>query len=134
MTAGLEVEVLGIGRAKGRIGAGEVRDLCARALAGVGIQSGHVAVEFVDDARIQALNRQHRDRDAVTDVLSFPMDGTDAGDGPSELGDVFVCPAQTADLAEAVVHGVLHLAGLDHETDRGEMLALQRELLAATRG
>ena len=134
MAAGLEVEVLGIERANGRIGAGEVRDLCARALAAAGIESGHAAVEFVEEARIRALNQRHRHRDVVTDVLSFPVDGTDAVAGPSELGDVVICPAQTADLAEAVVHGALHLAGLDHETDGGQMLALQRELLAAARG
>ncbi len=48
---------------------------------------------------------------------------------PRELGDVVICPAHTADLREAIVHGVLHLVGMDHETDDGEMLALQAELL-----
>ena len=41
-----------------------------------------------------------------------------------------ICPEHTADLREAIVHGVLHLLGMDHETDDGEMLALQEELLA----
>ena len=50
--------------------------------------------------------------------------------GPRELGDIVICPEHTADLREAVVHGMLHLLGMDHETDDGEMLALQRELLA----
>ena len=45
--------------------------------------------------------------------------------GPRELGDVVICPEHTEDLTEAVVHGVLHLCGYDHETDDGEMLALQ---------
>ena len=40
-----------------------------------------------------------------------------------------ICPEQTIDLREAIVHGVLHLVGMDHETDNGEMLALQAELL-----
>jgi probable rRNA maturation factor len=62
-------------------------------------------------------------------VLSFPIDGTGPAAGPRELGDVVICPAQTADLTEAVVHGVLHLCGYDHETDEGEMLALQRRVL-----
>lgn len=48
---------------------------------------------------------------------------------PRELGDVVICPEHTEDLCEAVVHGVLHLVGMDHETDAGEMLALQAELL-----
>ena len=41
-----------------------------------------------------------------------------------------ICPPHTTDLREAIVHGALHLTGMDHETDDGEMLALQRELLA----
>jgi probable rRNA maturation factor len=45
-----------------------------------------------------------------------------------------ICPEHTADLAEAAVHGVLHLCGYDHETDDGEMLALQERILAAVRG
>jgi probable rRNA maturation factor len=47
-----------------------------------------------------------------------------------ELGDVVICPEHTSDLREAIVHGVLHLVGFDHETDDGEMLALQAQLLA----
>ncbi|HEX3693640.1 MAG TPA: rRNA maturation RNAse YbeY [Solirubrobacteraceae bacterium] len=50
---------------------------------------------------------------------------------PRELGDVVICPEHTADLREAIVHGALHLVGMDHETDDGEMLALQAELLHA---
>jgi len=50
-------------------------------------------------------------------------------DGERELGDVVICPEHTVDLREAIVHGVLHLLGMDHETDSGEMLALQGELL-----
>ena len=47
-----------------------------------------------------------------------------------ELGDVVICPEHTSDLREAIVHGVLHLVGFDHERDDGEMLALQADLLA----
>ena len=50
--------------------------------------------------------------------------------GPRELGDVVICPEQTEDLSEAVVHGTLHLVGMDHETDHGEMLALQAEIVS----
>ena len=49
--------------------------------------------------------------------------------GERELGDVFICPEYTADLVEAVVHGVLHLTGMDHEDDEGEMLAVQAEIM-----
>jgi probable rRNA maturation factor len=41
-----------------------------------------------------------------------------------------ICPTETVDLREAVVHGALHLAGMDHESDDGEMIALQREILS----
>jgi len=62
-------------------------------------------------------------------VLSFPVDEGAPASGPRELGDVLICPEHTEDLREAVVHGALHLAGMDHERDDGEMLALQREIL-----
>ena len=100
------------------------------ALATADIEEGHVAVELVDAGRIRELNRVHRGRDAATDVLSFPVDGAGPAAGPRELGDIVICPAHTEDLREAVVHGALHLTGMDHETDDGEMLALQREILS----
>lgn len=106
----------------------------ALALGSAGVEEGHVAVEFVDAARIRELNREHRGRDRPTDVLSFPVDETAPAAGPRELGDVVVCPEHTADLREAVVHGALHLAGMDHESDDGEMLALQAELMRWTAG
>jgi probable rRNA maturation factor len=62
-------------------------------------------------------------------VLSFPVDEGGPSAGPRELGDVVICPEHTEDLIEAVVHGVLHLCGYDHESDDGEMLELQRRAL-----
>jgi probable rRNA maturation factor len=79
--------------------------------------------------RIRELNREYRGRDEPTDVLSFPVDEVAPAAGPRELGDVIICPEHTEDLTEAVVHGVLHLCGYDHETDSGEMLALQARVL-----
>jgi probable rRNA maturation factor len=107
----------------------------AAALAAVGVDDGHLAVEIVDAARIQELNRNHRGKDAPTDVLSFPIDELGPAPGPRELGDVAICPEYCIDmtLVEATVHGVLHLCGQDHETDDGEMLALQDEVLATLR-
>ena len=63
-------------------------------------------------------------------MLSFPIDETGAVAGSRELGDVVICPEHTEDLAEAVVHGVLHLCGYDHETDDGQMLTLQDRVMA----
>ena len=107
----------------------EVEELCALALSSAGIADGHVAVEFVDEDRIRDLNREYRQIDAPTDVLSFGIDENGDSAGPRELGDIVICPAHTDDLREAVVHGALHLSGMDHETDEGEMLALQAELM-----
>jgi len=108
---------------------GELREPVAAALAAAGVADGHLAVEIVDAERIRELNREHRGRDAPTDVLSFPIDGAGPTSGPRELGDVAICPAHCADVPEAAVHGVLHLCGYDHETDAGEMLALQARVL-----
>jgi probable rRNA maturation factor len=126
----LDVEVLGLEHARGGLTEAEIAELCTLALASAGVEDGHLAVEFVDAARIHELNREHRGKDEPTDVLSFPIDGADGAAGPRELGDVLICPEHTSDEREAVLHGALHLAGMDHETDDGEMLALQREILA----
>ena len=92
-------------------------------------RGGAFAIEFVDAERIQELNREHREIDAPTDVLSFGIDEDGVSAGPRELGDIVICPEHTAGLREAVVHGALHLTGMDHETDDGEMLALQAEMM-----
>jgi probable rRNA maturation factor len=122
---GLDVEVLGES-----LPAEQVRRACVLAAATAGVEDGHVAVTFVTPEEIAALNARHRGRDGPTDVLSFPVDFDAPVPGERELGDVVICPEHTEDLAEAVVHGVLHLVGMDHESDDGEMLALQAEVLS----
>ena len=160
----LDVEVLGAQDVPGAPSRATVQTLCALAAASAGVQEGHLAIEYVCEQRIARLNEEYRGKEGATDVLSFPIDGAaplegasplnDAPhDGPTpsaqpasgegaapsdaptrELGDVVICPEHTLDLREAIVHGVLHLVGMDHETDNGEMLALQAELLAWERG
>jgi probable rRNA maturation factor len=133
----LEVEVIGAdvvapgGADEGADGptAAEVGELCTLALSSAGITEGHVAVEFVAEERMRELNRDYRQRDEPTDVLSFGIDEDGAAAGPRELGDIVICPRHTADVREAIIHGALHLSGMDHETDDGEMLALQAELM-----
>jgi probable rRNA maturation factor len=120
----LDIEVIG-GSA---LPAARVREAVAYAVASAGIADGHVAVEFVDPERIARLNAEHRGIPGPTDVLSFPVDEDAPVAGERELGDVVICPAHTEDLLQAVVHGVLHLTGMDHERDEGEMLALQSEI------
>jgi probable rRNA maturation factor len=128
--SGLDIEVLGIDLlVPDAPTALEVRELCVLALASAAIDEGHMAVEFVDAERIQTLNREYRSIDKPTDVLSFGVDEDGDPAGPRELGDIVICPEHTSDLREAVVHGTLHLTGMDHEVDDGEMLALQAELM-----
>jgi probable rRNA maturation factor len=124
----LDVEVIGDG-GPGAPSRAEVERLLGIALASAGLDEGHVAVEYVDADRIAALNQEHRGNPGPTDVLSFGVDEDGPAAGPRELGDIVICPQHTEDLREAVVHGALHLVGMDHETDDGEMLALQAELL-----
>ena len=121
--ATIEVEVIGADPAA-------VRPAAEAALAAAGVEEGHLAVAFVDADEITRLNREHRGLDRPTDVLSFPVDEAGPVAGPRELGDVVICPEHTEDVTEAVVHGVLHLCGYDHETDDGEMLALQDRVMA----
>jgi probable rRNA maturation factor len=111
----------------------ELHEAVEAALVAVEVDDGHLGVELVDAERIRALNRDHRDKDAPTDVLAFPVDGAGPVVGPRELGDVAICPEHCSDVTEAAVHGVLHLCGHDHETDDGEMLALQARVLASLR-
>lgn len=137
----IEVEVLGAGAKSAEahvVGStqferippdDEIRRLCELAAQAIGVHDGHMAVEFVDERRIAELNGRYRARPRPTDVLSFPIDGAEFSQSPRELGDVLICLEQTVDVREAIVHGVLHLLGMDHEVDTGEMLVLQRELL-----
>ena len=107
----------------------KLREPARAALEAAGVGEGHVSLELVGAERIRELNRDHRGRDEPTDVLSFPIDGGGPAPGPRELGDVFICPEHTEDVVEATVHGVLHLCGYDHESDDGEMLALQARIM-----
>ena len=112
-----------------------------KALAAIGKSESSATIAFVSDKRIRDLNRQFRGIDKATDVLSFPADEPDE----SNLGDIAIS-AETAatqakenglsfddEIAQLILHGLLHLSGYDHETDNGEMnrleLRLRRKLL-----
>lgn len=143
----LDVEVVGMLPLMRAPRLEQIERLCTLAVSVAGVESAHLAIEFVDAESIARLNGEHRDNPEPTDVLSFPLDGADllsagwAGrdddttgaehdQAPCELGDVIICPEYTRDVREAIVHGVLHLVGMDHESDEGEMLAVQAELLS----
>jgi probable rRNA maturation factor len=126
---GLEVEVGG--QKTTPVDAQTLRRAAEQALSAAGIGDGHLAITFVTGDEMAKLNFEHRGTEGPTDVLSFPVDEAGPAPGPRELGDVVICPEHTSDPTEAVVHGVLHLCGYDHETDDGEMLALQDDVLAS---
>jgi probable rRNA maturation factor len=110
-----------------------MREAARATLTALGVADGHLAIALVEEERMRDLNAAHRGVDRPTDVLSFPIDEAQPSAGPRELGDVVICPEHTTDLEEAVVHGVLHLCGHDHERDDGEMLSLQRRVLRELR-
>jgi probable rRNA maturation factor len=94
---------------------------------------GEVSVVLVGPETIKELNSEFRQKDAETDVLSFEVDGPYG----EMVGEVVICPA-CADMPveELVVHGALHLAGMDHGEDfeASEMAGTQRAVMERANG
>lgn len=102
---------------------------------------GQVTVLLTTDAAIRDLNRQFRGKDMSTDVLSFPS--TNPAVGPERIAGDVAISVETArkqateqghglgvELRVLILHGLLHLAGYDHETDAGKMQRRERQLRA----
>ena len=112
-------------------------------LAELELGDAELSVLLTDDRTIHELNREHRQKDKPTDVLSFPQPKHGLGAEPRLLGDVVICPAVAArnapshagtyddEIALLVVHGILHVLGHDHaEPEETTVLqARERELL-----
>lgn len=108
----------------------------ARAVDAIGRGGSSVTIAFVSDKTIRELNRQFRGVAKTTDVLSFPSDDPDA----SNLGDIAISVDTASvqakengltldeEVAQLILHGLLHLCGYDHETDNGEMNRLELRL------
>jgi probable rRNA maturation factor len=106
----------------------------AKALKAIGKSDSSATVAFVSDKSIRKLNQQFRGVDKATDVLSFPADE------PNNLGDIAVSVESATrqanenglsfedEVAQLILHGLLHLCGYDHETDKGEMNRLELRL------
>ena len=159
MTSAIDI----VNRTRVAVNEAAVAALLEVVLAAEKAAGAEVGVTFVGERRMRDLNREHRGRDAVTDVLAFPLEDADeavastvsaaadragaaAPAGPPRLlGDVVVCARQalrqarsaglppTVELAVLLVHGTLHLLGYDHETDAGRMALRQAELLESVR-
>lgn len=113
----------------------------SRALKATPAEAANVTIAFVSDRHMRELNRQWRGKTGSTDVLSFPA-GDDRFSNPdgSNLGDIVISVAQAArqakehdltvdeEIAQLILHGLLHLCGYDHETDSGEMNRLELRL------
>jgi rRNA maturation RNase YbeY len=113
----------------------------AKALKVVPTNGAGVTVAFVSDRMMRQLNRRWRGKRGTTDVLSFPAEQTEFEklEG-STLGDVVISVEQAArqaaehglefdeEVAQLILHGLLHLCGYDHKRDDGEMNALELRL------
>lgn len=109
-----------------------------------------VSISFVDNEEIRSLNKEYRDIDAATDVLSFPMMEFEDGEGDEDedaeyieeelaLGDIVISMERAKEQAEdyghsfqrelafLLVHGMLHLLGYDHEDEADEKLMLKKQ-------
>jgi probable rRNA maturation factor len=98
-----------------------------------------VSIAFVDDDSMQQLNKRYRRRNRTTDVLTFPADDSYADPRATKrpLGDIVISVDQArrqaadekhslaTEVRYLILHGVLHALGYDHETDNGEMNALE---------
>lgn len=103
----------------------------------------HVTIHLIGSARMKTLNRLARDKEGTTDVLSFPTESSIPGANEHDAGDIFLCvPHVTAQAREygvpvreesmrMIIHGVLHLFGYDHQTEKeaARMFTLQERLL-----
>jgi probable rRNA maturation factor len=102
---------------------------------------GRVSILVTGSAELRRLNRRYRRKDKPTDVLSFPADGVRASrPHPHVAGDIAISAevaaqnarrfghSAAAEMKILILHGLLHLAGLDHERDRGQMSRREEKL------
>lgn len=131
-----------INRQRGRkINAKQWRDFAEDALRVVGNSERDLTIVFVSDDAIRKLNRQFRGKNYATDVLSFPGSAEPFEvDQQKQLGEVVISVQRAAaqarsnglsfanEVKQLILHGLLHLSGYDHETDKGEMNRLELRL------
>jgi probable rRNA maturation factor len=124
-----------------KINAKQSRDFGETALGAIGGKIRSATIVFVSDDAIKKLNRRFRGKSVATDVLSFPTEAEPFEvENGSHLGDVVISVERAATQAKAnklsfsreveqlILHGLLHLCGYDHETDKGEMNRVELKL------
>jgi probable rRNA maturation factor len=124
-----------------KINAKQWRDFAERALQAIGPKKPDTTIVFVSDEAIKNLNRQFRGKNYATDVLSFPSKAEAFEvDSQTQLGEVVISVQRAAaqargnglsfsnEVKQLILHGLLHLSGYDHETDKGEMNRLELRL------
>ena len=118
----------------GKLGTKRATILCAAAFSNRGFdveRMGEVSVVLVKPDTIRDLNLRFRNRNEPTDVLSFEVDGPYG----EMVGEIVICPecaGPRMDVEELVVHGALHLSGMDHGEDfEGSEMALEQETIMA---
>jgi probable rRNA maturation factor len=136
-----------------RVSTRSLEKFLARARKRLGLPAGSLAIAFVTDSEIAKWNRAYRGKNRPTDVLSFSADDkrrnhkskkkqydVSASHAVTYLGDIAIAPAvarrnarrfgRTLDqeMRILILHGILHLMGYDHQTDRGQMNRRERRL------
>ena len=122
----------------------EIAQFVRKVLIALRVDDGinEVSIAIVDDDAMRTLNRQFRKRNKTTDVLTFPADASDADPQAHgrPLGDIVISADQArrqaadqhhslaTEVRYLILHGILHALGYDHETDDGEMNALEVEV------
>ena len=119
---------------KHTVDSGKLRGFLASLVPELGVERRAFSIVFVTDEKIRSFNRAYRGFDKATDVLSFRGDGTYLGDILISSETAYNQTLKSSTLSfetnvrRLVLHGLLHLMGYDHETDNGEMKAIERRL------
>jgi probable rRNA maturation factor len=130
------------GAAVPRLSRREIAAFVRKVLRAAGRHAGEVSIALVDDQTMRSLNHRFRGKNKTTDVLTFPADVSYAGPGAKHrpLGDIVISVDQArrqaaeeqhslpTEIRYLILHGILHALGYDHETDGGEMDALEVSL------
>jgi probable rRNA maturation factor len=125
---------------KVRLALRPLENFSLKALRELKLKPHSTAIAFVTDSEIARLNKNYRKKNKPTDVLSFPVQSSPRPNKKKFLGDIAIAPAVARryarkngrslqnEICVLILHGLLHLLGYDHETDRGQMDRIEHKL------